>query len=69
MQPETTALATLLPLGLKPDEIEGLPDVREARAAELVRWFARFAQGQANGKWFERHAYELAAYVARQKGI
>jgi len=64
-----TALARLLPRTLKPDEIEGLPDVREARAKELVLWFARLTRGEANPKWTEHHAYELAAYVARLKGL
>ncbi len=64
-----SALHRLLPHALKPEEIEGPEDVREARAAELVRWFARHAEGHANPKWFEAHAYELAAYVARQKTL
>lgn len=64
-----SALETLLPHALKPDEIEGAPDVREQRAAELVRWFARHSEGNANPKWFHAHAYELAAYVARQKAL
>lgn len=62
-------LDTLLPLALKRDEIEGTSVVREARAAELVAWFARHSRGMANPKWFHAHAYELAAYVARQKSL
>ena len=62
-------LRTLLPVALKPEEIEGPPAVRERRATELVRWFARHSQGHANSKWFDRHAYELAAYVARLKSL
>ncbi len=64
-----TALTTLLPRALKPEEIEGTPEVREERAKELVLWFARHAEGHANPKWCTQHAYELAAYVARQKGL
>jgi hypothetical protein len=63
------ALQTLLTHALKPDEIEGTPEVREARARELVLWFERHADGCANPKWFTAHAYELAAYVARQKAL
>jgi hypothetical protein len=64
-----SALDTLLRHALKPEAIEGTPEVREDRAAELVRWFARHVEGDANPKWFTAHAYELAAYVARQKSM
>jgi len=54
---------------LKPEEITGDSQTRERRAAELVRWFARHADGNANPKWFKMHAYELAHYVAESKGL
>lgn len=54
---------------LKPEEITGDSQVRERRAEELVKWFARHADGNANPKWFARHAYELAHYVAESKGL
>ena len=64
-----SALNTLLPKALKPEEITGSAETREARAEELVRWFARHAEGHANPKWFTAHAYELAAYVAGLKSL
>ena len=67
--PRATALSRLLPHAMKPEEIEGTPEVREARARELVLWFARLTEGNANPKWLFVHAFELAAYVARQKGL
>jgi len=54
---------------LKPEEITGSSETRERRAAELVRWFARHAEGNANPKWFRQHAYELAHYVAQLKHL
>jgi len=49
---------------LKPEEIAGAPDVQLDRVRELVRWFARLADGHANPKWIRGHAFELAYYVA-----
>lgn len=60
---------TLLKHCLKPKEIAGEPDVRETRANELVRWFARLADGNANSKWLGSHAFELAHYIASKKGM
>jgi hypothetical protein len=54
----------LLQGGLKPEEIGGAEDTQHDRVGELVRWFARFTQGQANPKWATRHACELAYYIA-----
>jgi hypothetical protein len=59
----------LLERCLKPEEITGDSEKREARAKELVNWFARYSRGAANPKWFERHAFELAHYVAEIKGL
>lgn len=55
-------LDALLTASLKPEEIAG-PE-REARARELVSWFARYTRGMANPKWLVSHACELAYYVA-----
>lgn len=54
---------------MKPEEITGDTQKRELRAEELVNWFARYAQGNANPKWLESHAFELAHYVAESKGL
>lgn len=54
----------LLSNGLKPEEIGGADDVQHDRVHELVWWFARLADGNANAKWAIRHAFELAYYVA-----
>jgi hypothetical protein len=54
-------LQKLLEQCLKPDEIE---DTRQARVAELVRWFVRLAEGNANPKWLRGHAFELAYHAA-----
>lgn len=59
----------LLPLCLKPNEITGDLSLREARVAELVHWFARLADGNANPRWLTTHAFELAHYTAAQKGM
>jgi hypothetical protein len=52
----------LLAHSLKPDEISG--EERELRVRELLRWFSRLTRQQANPKWLESHAYELAYYIA-----
>ena len=49
---------------MKPEEIGGDAQVQHERVGELVRWFARFIDGNANPKWAYQHAYELAFYVA-----
>lgn len=54
---------------LKPEEITGDSQTRERRAEELVRWFARLSEGNANPKWAMQHAYELAHYVAESKNM
>lgn len=54
---------------LKPEEITGDSETREKRARELVSWFARYAEGSANPKWLEAHAFELAHYVAELKDL
>lgn len=54
---------------LKPEEIKGDSQTRERRAEELVRWFGRLSEGNANPKWAIQHAYELAYYVAESKNI
>jgi hypothetical protein len=62
--PEQEKIDALLAASLKPEEIAG-PE-REARARELVSWFARYTRGMANPKWVVSHACELAYYVATQ---
>jgi hypothetical protein len=57
-------LAALLEAGLKPEEIGGNPQVQHERVRELLHWFARFIDGNANPKWAYQHAYELAYYIA-----
>ncbi len=57
-------LERLLGECLKPEEISGEITVQRARVKELINWFRRFADGNANPKWFRAHAFELAYYVA-----
>jgi hypothetical protein len=57
-------LAALLEAGLKPEEIGGNPQVQHERVCELIQWFSRFIDGNANPKWAYQHAYELAYYIA-----
>ncbi len=57
-------VAQLLKEGLKPEEIGGPDDIQHDRVGELVRWFARFTQGNASPKWAARHACELAYFIA-----
>lgn len=54
----------LLVSSLKPEEIGGAPDLQHRRVRELLHWFARLTQGNANPKWLRGHAFELAYYVA-----
>lgn len=54
---------------LKPDEITGDSQKRERRAEELVRWMARYLEGNADPKWLAAHAAELAHYIAEAKGL
>ncbi len=61
-----TQLEVLLQHGLKPEEIGGSADVQHSRVNELVHWFARLAEGRANGKWAVQHAFELAYYIASE---
>jgi hypothetical protein len=57
-------LQQLLDGGLKPDEISGADDVQHGRVHELIWWFSRFTQGNANPKWAVAHACELAYFIA-----
>jgi hypothetical protein len=57
-------LQQLLDGCLKPDEIAGPADVQLERVEELLHWFARYTQRQANPKWLASHACELAYYIA-----
>lgn len=59
----------LLKASLKPEEISGDTDTKNARVTELVRWMARYTEGHANPKWLASHAAELAYYVAELKGL
>jgi hypothetical protein len=61
-------LQKLLSHCLKPEEISGAPAVQQARIKELIHWFRRFADGNANAKWFRSHAFELAYYIATAAG-
>jgi len=47
---------------LKAEEISG-PE-RNTRLTELIHWFVRYADGNANGKWLRGHAFELAYAIA-----
>lgn len=67
--PNSRLQATLLSRCLKPHEITGDTYTREQRAEELVKWFEHYARGQANQKWLEQHAFELAHYIAEMKGM
>lgn len=59
----------LLPHTLKPEEITGDIDIKNDRVEELVRWMARYNEGNANPKWLAQHATELAYYVAEIKNL
>jgi len=49
---------------LKIDQIQSdNPVNRIERIQELLNWFERLALGQANPKWLEGHAFELAYYL------
>jgi hypothetical protein len=72
-QPPGFDLATddvekLLSQCLKPKEISGVAAVQLDRIKELMHWFRRFADGNANPKWFRAHAFELAYYIATTAG-
>ena len=54
----------LLQNTLKPEEINGTYQQQIERVQELLAWFVRYANGQANPKWVARHAFELAYYLA-----
>ncbi|MFJ1260110.1 hypothetical protein [Cupriavidus sp. CuC1] len=57
-------VAALRGAGLKPEEIGGIPDKQHERVHELLHWFARLVDGNANPKWLASHAFELAYYIA-----
>lgn len=57
-------IKTLLDHGLKPEEIGGPQNTQASRVRELLHWFVRLTQGNANPKWTREHAMELAYYVA-----
>ena len=57
-------IALLLKNSLKPEEINGHPQVQHSRVAEILSWMARYTEGHANGKWLVGHACELAYYIA-----
>lgn len=57
-------LTKLLTSSLKAEEINGEPATQHQRVHELLHWFARYADGHANGKWLAGHAFELAYYIA-----
>jgi hypothetical protein len=59
----------LLKHTLKPEEISGDTDSKNKRVDELVRWIARYNEGDANPKWLAAHASELAHYVAEIKNL
>lgn len=48
---------------MKPEEI-GNDAACQPRIRELLGWFDRFIEGQANGKWFRQHTYELLHFIA-----
>jgi len=54
---------------MKPEEITGDTETKNARVEELVRWMARYNEGHANPKWLAEHATELAYHIAEIKGI
>lgn len=61
----TEELQWLLDGSLKPEEIASIDEGEQhSRVSELVHWFARFTQGKANSKWANRHACELAYFIA-----
>lgn len=54
----------LLQNTLKPGEINGTYQQQVERVQELLAWFVRYANGQANHHWLAKHAFELAYYLA-----
>lgn len=61
--------ARLLKCCLKPEEITGSIEIKNARIEELVHWMARYGEGNANPKWLASHAAELAHYIAEIKNL
>lgn len=61
-------LEKLLGECLKPEEISGDAAVQHARIKELICWFRRLVDGNANPKWFRSHSFELAYYIATSAG-
>jgi hypothetical protein len=59
----------LLKFCLKPEEITGDIEIKNARVRELVNWMARYGEGNANPKWLAPHAAELAHYIAEIKDL
>lgn len=57
-------IETLLENAGKPEEINGTNEQRHARINELLHWFVRLANRNANPKWAHEHAFELAYYIA-----
>lgn len=57
-------LARLLDGSLKPEEIDGTPEIQHRRIRELLAWFARPPEFAGNPKWLRSHAMELAYYIA-----
>lgn len=56
-----------LPECLKPEEISG--DKRESRLNELMNWFDRYYNGEANPKWFKSHAAELCYFILSESEL
>lgn len=56
--------AKLLAKTLKPEEIGADPVTQHKRIQELLHWFIRLADGNANPKWLHGHSFELAYYIA-----
>lgn len=59
---------SLLNHTLKPEEIGGKAPIQHDRTKELIRWFLRLAKNDANPKWTQSHAFELAYYIATNAG-
>lgn len=59
----------LYKISLKPKEITGAVDTKNARVEELILWMARYNEDRANPKWLVRHATELAYYLAEIKNL
>lgn len=57
-------LQRILAKCLKPEEIAGDGAIQLDRVKELMHWFRRYIDGNANPKWFHSHAFELVYYIA-----